>query len=74
MESLPLTLVVLPGIEGQITVGGEVQFTQYVEPLTTYLVALTPTAKYTFPVSDSLRPYVEVGAGLVWTDLGDRIP
>jgi opacity protein-like surface antigen len=21
-----------------------------------------------------VRPYVEVGAGLVWTDLGDRIP
>ncbi len=59
---------------GQMTVGGEVQFTQYVEPLTTYLVALTPTAKYTFLVSDRLRPYVEVGAGLVWTDLGDRIP
>ncbi len=59
---------------GQITVGGEVQFNQYVEPLSTYLVALTPTAKYTFLASDKLRPYVEIGAGVVWTDLADRIP
>lgn len=59
---------------GQITVGGEVQFNQYVEPLSTYLVALTPTAKYTFLASDKLRPYVEIGAGIVWTDLADRIP
>ena len=59
---------------GQITVGGEVQFNQYVEPLSAYLVALTPTAKYTFLASDKLRPYVELGAGLVWTDLADRIP
>ena len=59
---------------GQVTLGGEVQFNQYVDPLTTYLVALTPTLKYTFLASEKLRPYVEAGAGLVWTDLGDRIP
>lgn len=59
---------------GQVTLGGEMQFTQYVEPLRTYLVALTPTVKYTFLTSDRLRPYVEAGAGIVWTDLGDRIP
>ena len=59
---------------GQITVGGEVQFNQYVEPLSAYLMALTPTAKYTFLASDRLRPYVEIGAGIVWTDLADRIP
>ena len=59
---------------GQITVGGEAQFTQYVEPLTTYLAAFTPTLKYTFLASERWRPYIDVGAGLVWTDLGDRIP
>jgi len=59
---------------GQVTLGGEVQFNQYVDPLTTYLTAVTPTVKYTFLASDRLRPYVEAGAGLVWTDLGDRIP
>ncbi len=60
--------------QGQVTIGGELLFTQYVEPLTTYLVALTPTVKYTFLTSNRLRPYVEAGAGVVWTDLGDRIP
>ena len=50
------------------------QFKQYVEPLKTYPVALTPTAKYAFLTSDRLRPYVEAGAGIVWTDLADRIP
>jgi opacity protein-like surface antigen len=59
---------------GQVTLGGELQFTQYVELLSTYLVALTPTVKYTFLASERLRPYVEAGAGVVWTDLGDRIP
>jgi lipid A 3-O-deacylase len=59
---------------GYVTLGGEVEFIQYTEPLTTYLVALTPTVKYTFLASDRLRPYVEAGAGVVWTDLGDRIP
>lgn len=60
--------------QGQVTLGGEMLFTQYVEPLSTYIVALTPTVKYTFLVFDRLRPYVEAGAGVVWTDLGDRIP
>lgn len=59
---------------GQVTLGGEALFIQYVDPLTTYLAAVTPTAKYTFLVSERLRPYVEAGAGLVWTDLADRIP
>ncbi len=53
--------------------GGELQFTQYPEPLITYLVSRTPTARYTFLISDTVRPNVEAGAGLVGTDLGDRI-
>lgn len=59
---------------GQVTLGGEALFIQYVDPLTTYLAAFTPTVKYTFLASDRLRPYIEAGAGFVWTDLGDRIP
>jgi opacity protein-like surface antigen len=59
---------------GQLTVGGELLVTQYVESLSTYLVALTPTVKYTFLAFDGLHPYVEAGAGVLWTDLGDRIP
>jgi lipid A 3-O-deacylase len=31
-------------------------------------------AKYTFLASDKLPPHVEIGAGIVWTDLADRIP
>ncbi len=59
---------------GQITVGGELLVTQYVESLSTYLVALTPTMKYTFLAFEGFHPFVEAGAGVLWTDLGDRIP
>ena len=37
---------------GQVTLGGEAGFIQYVEPLTTYLASVTPTVKYTFLASD----------------------
>lgn len=59
---------------GQVTLGGEALFIQYVDPLTTYLAAFSPTVKYTFLASERWRPYIDAGAGLVWTDLGDRIP
>ena len=59
---------------GQVTIGGELLFTQYVESLSTYLVALTPTVKYTFLAYERVHPYVEAGAGVLWTDLGGRIP
>ncbi len=59
---------------GQVTIGGELLFTQYVESLSTYLAALTPTVKYTFLAFERVHPYVEAGAGVIWTDLGGRIP
>jgi lipid A 3-O-deacylase len=59
---------------GQVTLGGEAALIQNMEPLTTYLAALTPTVKYTFLASARLRPYIDAGAGIVWTDLADRIP
>ena len=59
---------------GQATVGGEALFIQYVDRLMSYLAAFTPTLKYTFLAWGRLRPYIEAGAGLVWTDLGNRIP
>ena len=59
---------------GQVTVGAEAEFIQYTEPLATYLTAFTPTIKYVFLTEGRLRPYVEAGAGIVWTDLGGRIP
>jgi lipid A 3-O-deacylase len=59
---------------GHLTLGGELLVTQYVESLSTYLVALTPTVKYRFLAFEKLHPYVEAGAGVLWTDLGDRIP
>ena len=59
---------------GQITVGAEAAFIQYTEPLTAYFTALTPTVKYVFLPGGRLRPYLEAGAGVVWTDLGGRIP
>ena len=58
----------------QATLGGEALFIQYMDPLMTYLAAFTPALKYTFLTSARFRPYIEAGAGLIWTDLRNRIP
>lgn len=59
---------------GQVSIGAEVVYIQFREPLLTHGIGFTPKIKYTFVALDRLRPYVEFAGGPFWTDLTDKIP
>lgn len=59
---------------GQVSVGAEVVYLQFREPVLTHGVGLTPKIKYTFVALDRFRPYVEFAGGPFWTDLGGKVP
>jgi hypothetical protein len=58
---------------GQVSIGAEMVYLQFREPLLTHGVGFTPRIKYTFVALGRLRPYAEFAGGLFWTDLGGRI-
>ncbi len=58
---------------GQISLGAEMVYLQFREPLLTHGVGFTPRIKYTFVALGRLRPYLEFAGGPFWTDLGGRI-
>jgi hypothetical protein len=60
--------------QGQVSIGAEMVYIQFQEPILTHGIGFTPKIKYTFVVFDRLRPYVEFAGGPFWTDLGGRIP
>ncbi len=59
---------------GQVSVGAEVVYIQFQEPVLTHGVGFTPKIKYTFVADNRIRPYVEFAGGPFWTDLGGKIP
>ncbi len=59
---------------GQTSVGAEVVYLEFREPVLTHGIGFTPKIKYTFVTLNRLRPYVEFAGGPFWTDLGGRIP
>jgi lipid A 3-O-deacylase len=59
---------------GQVSVGAEVVYIQFREPVLTHGIGFTPKIKYSFVALDQVRPYVEFAGGPFWTDLGGRIP
>ena len=59
---------------GQTTIGAEMVYIQFREPVLTHGVGFTPKIKYTFVSLEQVRPYVEFAGGPFWTDLGGRIP
>lgn len=59
---------------GQVSIGAEVVYIQFREPVLTHGIGFTPKIKYTFVALDQVRPYVEFAGGPFWTDLGGRIP
>lgn len=72
---MTLTEPVGPGwLRGQISIGAEMVYLQFREPIVTHGIGFTPRIKYTFVVLDRLRPYVEFAGGPFWTDLGGNIP
>ena len=59
---------------GQVSIGAEVVYIQFREPVLTHGIGFTPKIKYTFVALDRIRPYAEFAGGPFWTDLGGRIP
>jgi len=58
---------------GQISLGAEMVYLEFREPLLTHGVGFTPRIKYTFVALGRVRPYAEFAGGPFWTDLGGRI-
>ena len=61
-------------LRGQVSIGAEMVYLQFREPILTHGIGFTPKIKYTFVMLDRLRPYAEFAGGPFWTDLGGRIP
>ena len=59
---------------GQISLGAEMVYIQFQEPILTHGVGFTPKIKYTFVAQDRIRPYAEFAGGPFWTDLAGKIP
>jgi opacity protein-like surface antigen len=59
---------------GQISLGAEMVYIQFQEPILTHGVGFTPKIKYTFVALDRIRPYAEFAGGPFWTDLAGKIP
>ncbi len=60
--------------QGQLALGAELVAFHTHSPMTAYGIGLTPKMVYTSTAFGRLRPFIEGGAGPVWTDLGGRIP
>lgn len=58
---------------GQISLGAEMVYLEFREPIVTHGIGFTPRIKYTFVALGRLRPYMEFTGGPFWTDLGGRI-
>lgn len=59
---------------GQVSIGAEMVYLQFREPVLTHGIGFTPKIKYTFVAFDRIRPFAEFAGGPFWTDLGGRIP
>jgi opacity protein-like surface antigen len=59
---------------GQVSIGAEAVYIQFLEPVTTYGLGFAPRIKYTFVTLDRIRPYAEFAGGPFWTRLADKIP
>ena len=59
---------------GQISLGAEMVYIQFQEPILTHGVGFTPKIKYSFAALDRVRPYAEFAGGPFWTDLAGKIP
>ncbi|MDH4079188.1 MAG: acyloxyacyl hydrolase [Nitrospira sp.] len=58
---------------GQVSLGAEMVYLEFREPIVTHGIGFTPRIKYTFVALGRLRPYLEFTGGPFWTDLGGRI-
>ncbi len=59
---------------GQFSVGAEVVYIQFQEPVVSNGIGFTPKIKYTFVADNRIRPYVEFAGGPFWTDFTNQVP
>lgn len=59
---------------GHISLGAEMVYIQFQEPILTHGIGFAPKIKYTFVALDRIRPYAEFAGGPFWTDLAGKIP
>jgi lipid A 3-O-deacylase len=59
---------------GHVSLGAEMVYIQFQEPVLTHGVGFAPKIKYTFVALDRIRPYAEFAGGPFWTDLAGKIP
>jgi lipid A 3-O-deacylase len=59
---------------GQVSIGAEVVYIQFQEPVVSNGVGFTPKIKYTFVADNRIRPYVEFAGGPFWTDFTNQVP
>lgn len=59
---------------GQVSLGAEMVYIQFQEPILTHGVGFTPKIKYTFVALDQVRPYAEFAGGPFWSDLTNKVP
>ncbi|MFO0773861.1 MAG: acyloxyacyl hydrolase [Nitrospiraceae bacterium] len=60
-------------LRGQLSIGAEVVYQQFRSPVLSHGIGFTPKLKWTFLVSDRVRPYFEFAGGPFWMDLANRI-
>lgn len=60
-------------LRGQLAIGAEVVYQEFRDPVLSHGLGFTPKLKWTFLVSDTVRPYFEFAGGPFWTDLTNRI-
>ena len=60
--------------QGQVSLGAEIVYIQFQEPVFSHGIGFTPRIKYTFVAEDRIRPYVEFAGGPFWNDLAGNIP
>ena len=59
---------------GQVSIGAEVVYIQFQEPVVSNGVGFTPKIKYTFVAGNRIRPYAEFAGGPFWTDFTNQVP
>jgi hypothetical protein len=58
---------------GQLSIGAEVVYPEFREPVISHGLGFTPKLKWTFLITERFRPYFEFAGGPFWTDLTDQI-
>jgi lipid A 3-O-deacylase len=59
---------------GQVSVGAEMVYIQFQEPVVSNGIGFTPKIKYTFVADNRIRPYFEFAGGPFWTDFTNKVP